>query len=289
MTTSTACLPSWHATYAPIAATLTQVVSSGVSTSGGNVQAAPADLRAAAEASLRAGGFLASGATLTQDAYTLGRYMQSEVGDRSVEEWVAVGQAGVNQAALRGVSVTTLLAYSSSSNAGYYGPIEGGYDRWASTGSDPTVATLLVGIAIDNGDIPAFNNGADDQDGLEYASSFPDPESKIDAEAAAGSYWVGQLPGVDAWSTTQWVRYGYAADSAEGQFLVARAKTWFGDRYRDGDFWRANHPIDWSSYPVCPASSGVRNVLLGIGLFAAGRLLVDLGVAVAERRGWLRR
>ncbi len=74
-------------------------------------------------------------------------------------------------------------------------------------------------------------------------------------------------------------------DSAEGSFLRARAHAWFGDRHRVGNYWRANHPIDWSSYPVCsPPSSVLQHVLLGFGIFAAGQLAVDLVGAVLRRR-----
>lgn len=124
--TRTDCYPWWHATYNALPRI---AVSSGCSTSGGNVQCSPESMRAAAEAKLRVAGYWTGNRPLSLEAYTMARYITSEVGSGSVEDQAAVGEAAINQAAKWKLKngILSLLLYRQSSahpNYGYYGPIQ---------------------------------------------------------------------------------------------------------------------------------------------------------------------
>jgi len=262
--TSTSCYPWWHAKLANAPKT---IVSSGCPTVNGNVQCDPEAMRANAEAQLAAAGYL-DGA-LTLEMYTLARYMESEVGSRSPEAQVAVGEAAVNRAKIENkASVNNILLYRqqpSSPNYGYYGPIHGGggyaapYGRWAATSRDPSVAALMTAQMILNGDTDNFNRGADDQDGLEHTGAFPDPAYKVRFEAAKGSYWVGPLPGIDHWQTFLWRKYGMKPDTEEGAALLQRGLEAVADRSRMvwGDLPLCSKPILKGKGPLIAALGGI--------------------------------
>jgi len=247
------------------------VISSGCGIDGnGNVACDPEAMRAAAEAQMATLGY---GGDLSLEGYTLARYMQSEVGSRSITERVAVGEAAVNRANLEGLgSVNDLLLYRQGPghpNYGHYGPIHGSgfsapYGRWAATSADPTLQTLLIAKLVADGDSGDFSNGADDQDGLEYQQAFPDPAAKVRIEAARGNYWVGPLPGVDHWHTFLWRHWGFGPDTEEGAALLAAGLAAVADRSRP----------DWSGLPICPkpASSRLLYVLGALGLLGGAYL-----------------
>ena len=103
---------------------------SGCATVGGMVRCDPESMRADAEAQLRAAGAIGRSDSLSQDAYSVARYIASEIGAGTTEELVAVAEAAVNQARKRGLaSVTDLLLRLSSQRTakipsyGHYGPI----------------------------------------------------------------------------------------------------------------------------------------------------------------------
>lgn len=281
--TSTACFPWWHTVLDPITKGRKYIVNSGCAVnSTGNVNCSPDSLRSAAEKTLRESGW--STAPLSLDAYTLARYMASEVGSGTAEERIAVGEAGLNRAKMRGISISQLLLGANNpDNKGYYGPIHGTsgvtsapYGRWASTSRDPTLADLLIAQWILNGTIRNFANGADDQVGMEYTAAFPDPAAKVKREAATGDYWVGPLPGVDHWHTFLFRHYGYSTSSPEGQFLLQRGLSAVANRARP----------DWSTLPTCSkASSSVAGRVIAGGLVS----VVVLGgiLLVLQRRGLL--
>jgi hypothetical protein len=295
---SSSCLPPWHAALAAVAQLGKAKVKSGCATVDGNVQCSPEDMRARAERDMVAAGWWPAGKPLSLATYTLARYMQGEVGSGTVEEAVAVGEAAVNRAALEHLprGVLDLLLYrqkTSSPNYGRYGPIhkdgdvtQHPYGRWATTSADPTVAMVVIADAVLNGDARGFNQGADDQNGMQYAAAFPNPERSIELQAAKGDYWVGPLPGVDPWHTTLYRHYGYAANSPEGRALVARANAFFGARKcgatKDGRCTRWVSTLPQQVAQPC-RSSLLRNVLVGLGVGAAvvsSFRLVDRRVAV---------
>ena len=208
------CYPPFHATFAPLAVGPQTTVFSGCAVNAqGNVACAPEAMRANAEAQLRR---LAPGlfsGSLSLDAYTLARYMQSEVGDHTIEERVAVGEAAVNQAKRRGKSILNVLLYNQGPghpNYGFYGPIHGPegvstapYQRWASTSRDPTTLTLLLANLVMTGRSNNFARGALDQWGPE--AWVKDGQTRltnfVKSLTQSNLYWVGPLPGVDHWRT----------------------------------------------------------------------------------------
>lgn len=282
MPTSTECFPWFHETYAPIAAAKQVTISSGCGVNAsGNIGCQPEAMRAAAEAKLRAAGYVSS---LSLDAYTLARYMQGEVGNGTIEERVAVGEAAVNRAKRERTTITGLLLYRQPighPNRGFYGPIHGlgtgvstaPYGRWATTAADPTLLTLLLANLVANGDTN-FANGADDQDGPEAWISQGQTalNNYVRRLAASGKYWVGPLPGVDHWRTFLQITPGIPASSVAGQALIARGI--------EALTLPARRP-QWGNLPVCSraASEGGLTWALFGGIF--------LGM-LAFTRGWFR-
>ncbi len=213
------CYPYFHNLFDDVA---NVVINSGCGIGGdGNVGCDPESMRASAEAQLAALGYPRS---LSLEAYTLGRYMHSEVGSGTIEERVAVGEAAVNRARREyGImgSVNDLLLYrqnpksacwpACAANRGKYGPIHGvgtgtstaPYGRWAATSRDPSLKSLLIADLIVSGKSFDFSNGADDQDGPEawINQGQASLTGYVQRLASKGKYWVGPLPGVDHWHT----------------------------------------------------------------------------------------
>lgn len=255
--TPTTCYPSWHATYAPLAQGTQVTVFSGCALNAqGNIGCSPESMRANAEQQLKrlAPPGLWSG-KLSLETYTLARYMQSEVGSRNVETRVAVGEAAVNQAKLRGKSILNVLLSNQGAghpNYGYYGPIHGPegvktapYKRWASTRLDPTVLTLLLADLITSGKSGNFANGADDQSDLFNRTAYPNPAGTLKTVAARGNYWVGPLPGVNHQDTFLFRKYGVAPSSPQGIALLTRGIAAVTNPT----------PPSWpATMPVCPPS-----------------------------------
>lgn len=210
------CIPWFAATYQPLLASGAgnAVLSSGCPVnSSGNAPCAPDDMRRNAEALLASKGFPMA---LSLEAYTLARYMQSEIGGASIEARVAVGEAARNRAKMEKLSqgVISLLLLRQAvghPNRGYYGPIHGigtgtstaPYGRWAATSQDPTVLTTILAILVMDGQTDNFARNADDQAGPQ--AWIPQGQAAVTAWvnslAAKGKYWVGPLVGVDQWQT----------------------------------------------------------------------------------------
>jgi len=281
--TRTDCYPWWHATYNALPRI---AVSSGCSTSGGNVQCSPESMRAAAEAKLRVAGYWTGNRPLSLEAYTMARYITSEVGSGSVEDQAAVGEAAINQAAKWKLKngILSLLLYRQSSahpNYGYYGPIHGGsvasapYDRWAATSKDPNVRTLMLADGILRGETKGFNDGAHTQWGAEY---LPNPQGLIRKQAAAGNFWIGPLPGVDHWRTLLIRDYG--KNHPDAAAMLAQGLAAYADK--------SARP-KWGDLPLC--SKGPSGLKLSgggiVGVVLAGSLalavVVYLGRSAALR------
>ena len=274
----TACWPSWHSQYSQLVAAGSATINSGCATVNGNVTCRPEDMRAQAERVM--------GVPVSLEAYTLARYMQSEVGTGTIEERVAVGEAAVNRGRLE-KGLLQLLLYRQSSghaNYGWYGPIHGGstatapYGRWAATSKDPTVGTMRLALLIMSGGSGNFNRGADDQNGLQY---YNDPEGDVRKKAAAKSYWVGPLPGVDPWHTFLYRKYGYSMTSPEGMALLNRGLNYVSQRKRVGSKWASTLPTE---NPTCTAFSG--GAIVGFFLLGSAALAgaIYAGRVVALRR-----
>lgn len=293
--TPTTCYPSWTPKYRDIIARGQTKLASGCATVDGNVQCKPEDMRAAAEAKLRAAGWWPADKPLSLEAYTLARNIQSEVGNTRLFEMVAVGEAAVNRARVeKKPSVLNILLYRQQAghpNYGWYGPVHGPkgvisapYKRWAATSADPTIAAVMVADLILSGGSGNFNNLADNQAGLQYVGAFATPEATLLRQALSGNYWVGHLPGVDPWRTTQYRHYGVSPISQSGLWLLRRSTAVFGAdaRTRVGDKWVPKEPRVWGDMPICapgaveetpielPASPGALFGYLAIGSLALG-------------------
>ena len=83
------CFPPWYARYLPFERN-TPRIASGCSTVNGNVQCKPEDMAAQASRLL--------GRPVSLEAYTLARYLASEVGSGTLAERVSVAQNAVNRA-----------------------------------------------------------------------------------------------------------------------------------------------------------------------------------------------
>ncbi len=274
------CWPWWHASFVNVPRT---TVSSGCSAdSAGNIQCDPDAMRAKAEKWLHDHGFLV-GKSLSLDTYTLARNMTSEIGSGTIEEMVAVGQAAVNQGKRHGQSPTQVLLYRTSGvpSYGHYGEIQSGSSgRWASTSQDPTLVSLLLADLITSGQAGDFNKGASDQDGLEYVSAFRDPEQTVRNYAKSRMYWVGPLPGVNPWRTTQWVHVDVAADSLVGAPLLARGLAFARARTQVGNRWV---PTVSAETIACVEGAGVSTSMKIIGGVLAGVALLGGAVWLGRR------
>lgn len=204
MATSTQCWPWWHQEFASIPQT---PIRSGCGVGGdGNVSCDPDGMRADAEIQIAALGFPRS---IDLNTYSLARTIQSEVGNGSVEEKVALGELTLNRAKREGTDANGILLYRSGNK--FYGPIHGvgtgvstaPYGRWASTSQDPTLQTLLIADLVASGQTNDFTGGADDQDGPEAWIHQGQNSLTVYVQNLArnGKYWVGPLPGIDHWRT----------------------------------------------------------------------------------------
>lgn len=281
MPTPTNCYPWFHRSSQGVQSL---TISSGCAVNGaGNIPCQPEAMRAAAEAKLRSLGYQLS---LSLNAYTLARYMQGEVGNGTIEERVAVGEAAANRARMSKTDINGLLLYRQAPghpNRGWYGPIHGigtgtstaPYGRWATTAADPTLLTLLLANLVETGATGNFAMGADDQDGPEAWISQGQTalNNYVKRLANSGKYWVGPLPGVDPWRTFLQITPGIPVSSIQGQALLARGLA---------ALQLPRRAPDWSpNLPVCdkPAGSGVLTFTVLGGLFAG---------MLAFVRGWFR-
>lgn len=291
--TPSTCWPPWHATLAPLAQGAQVTVFSGCALNDqGNIACSPESMRAAAETRLRA---LAPGlfsGKLSLEAYTLARYMQSEVGSGTIEERVAVGEAAVNQAKLRGKTVLNVLLYNQGPghpNYGFYGPIHGPtgvttapYRRWASTRLDPTVLTLLLADLVASGRSGNFARGADDQSDLFNRTAYPNPVSTLQSTAARGNYWVGPLPGVDHRHTFLMRKYGVLPTSPQGMALLARGIGAVSSSA--GPVWPVSTAVCTTSGPPGPGGDSSKGwkIAAGIaGVVGAGWLALYIAKSLA--------
>ncbi len=245
----------------------------------GNIQCAPEAMRADAEKKLQATGYWPKALDLA--TYTLARNISSEVGDRSVEEQVALAESTVNQGLLRGASsrreaaLNTALYRQPSRLYGQINNPSGGSlksGRFTATSADPTLRSILIADLVLSGNSGDFAQGADDQDGLEYQSSFPVPMNRILQYAQNGSYWVGPLPGVDHWRLTLFRKYGVSQNSPAGQALIERARAVFGSPAYSGGKVAASLRPSWpADMPICSKPTDGWLVFLGVfGTFLGG-------------------
>jgi hypothetical protein len=241
------------------------------------------------------------GTDVSLEAYTLARYLATEVGNGTVEEKIAVAQAAVNRARYveklpRGI--LDLLLYRQRPghpNYGWYGPIHGPagvatapYGRWAATSKDPTYGDIILALALVDGVFDGFNKGADDQDGLEYRNAFANPEWTVRDRGSKRRYWVGPLPGVDHWRTFLWRSLPEVApDSELGRFLIERGVA--AVRAREpatSTKWAVGNRPKWLTLPVC-GGSRVRAMAPAIGAFLFVGLGSFLAIGILGRKGGL--
>lgn len=283
--TPTTCYPSWHATFAPLVSSGQATLTSGCRVnSAGNVPCKPEVMRASAETQLaqRAPTGTFNG-KLSLDAYTLARYMQSELGSGTLEERVAIGEAAVNRAKMQNMSVSTLLLnnpVTNAANRGWYGPIHGvgtgtstaPYKRWAATSADPTVLTTLLAVLVMDGRSGNFSRGADDQDGPEYwiPQGAAALANYVRGLAAKGKYWVGPLPGVDPWKTFLQFTPGISAETLTGQLLMQQGIKALSLPAQHPD-WPASMPVCVGSSTASTSGSQTKNVVVGVAI--AGSLV----------------
>jgi hypothetical protein len=219
-------------------------------------------MRADAEAQLAGLGFPKQ---VSLNAYSLARTMQSEVGNKSIEESVALGELTRNQARKRGITSAQLLLTNNSGQA-FYGPIHGigsgvstaPYGRFAATSLDPTLLTLLLAVLVDEGETNDFIEGGIDQDGPEARISNGQDFlwNYVDGLAQRGLYWIGPKPGIDHWHT--FIQYN-PGPLENKSALVQRAK--------EALTLPAQRPSWDPNLPLCskPASS---TLLWTIGILA---------------------
>lgn len=282
MATQNDCYPWWHTTFQPLLTGPQITVPSSCGSadpSTGNIPCQPEQMRASAEAFVRARGFQI---TLSLEEYAFARYMHSEVGSGTLEERVAVGEAGLNRVKRSGKSIMQLLAPS-----GYFGPIHGsdalcaakGYNcsgksttccapfgRWAATSRDPTILSVLLAKLIVSGESNDFSRGADDQDGPEawISRGQASLDGYVRNLAANGKFWVGPLPGVDHWHTFLQFTPNALVRAASGTMLMQRGLA---------ALQLPRQRFVAPNLPACAGSAG------GAGVSGAEVALVLLGLA----------
>ena len=263
-TVGTFCYPSFHAKFAPQRSGPADqfILRSGCRVgTDGNIPCVPEALRASAEKQLQASGLWAADKPLDLATYTLARNIQSEVGNGTIEERIAVGESTVNRGKLGGLppqdAVLAVALFRQPSRL--YGQINVPgvkTGRFTSTSKDPSVLNTLLADLILSGKSGNFNLGADDQDGLEYQKYFPVPMRRVLEYARNGSYWVGPLPGVDHWKLALFRKLGLSADSPQGILLVERARQFFGNPVyaANGIVVQNLRPVWPADLPLCAAS-----------------------------------
>lgn len=221
------CYPAWYPRYLPYAQGTPTVVS-GCATVGGNVRCDPTAMAAAAAKRI--------GQRVSLEAYTLARYLASEVGNGTLAEKVCVAQDALNRvryAEPRTRTVTALLLYRQAAghpNRGFYGPIHQGedspYGRWAATSRDPTIGDIMIALGVLSGDIdPWFSKGADDQLGPSaLRARGNDPVVSVRNHGVnKRQYWVGPIYGINPWTTFQYRTMPEVnPTSSVGQALILR-------------------------------------------------------------------
>lgn len=235
MPTPTNCYPWWHAPLTKLASQpgmktsdgKDRIVPSGCGMdSTGNVPCSPATMRATSETWLAQNmpaALATIGGHLGQDVYTFARYMHSEVGSGTIEERIAVGEAGFNQLKARGglSAIGRMLTPN-----GKYGAIhvpaarcaaEGCKScncdkRWAATSRDPSIIAIVLAHFVLTGQSDGFAGKAETQWGPEALKNADGTymgsgttrakvESFVRYAASEKLFWVGPLPGVDPWHT----------------------------------------------------------------------------------------
>jgi hypothetical protein len=293
MATSSFCYPPFHTTFAPLVGGRADAfLNSGCGFVGADIACPPETMRASAERQLQASGLWPANKPLDLGTYTLARNIQSEVGSSTVEERVALGESTVNQGLRRGATTRSDAANRAALFAQpshLYGLINApgggsaGTGRFTSTSADPTILTTLLADFIINGQSGNFAQGADDQDGLEFRSSFAIPMNRVLQYASSGSYWVGPLPGVDHWRLSLFRNFGFSSSSPQGLFLIERARAVFGNPVYEGNrVAQSMRPVWPANLPICTATdtapstgrSGFANFMIGM---AAVGGLVGLG------------
>lgn len=276
------CWPWFHAPYTALAAEgwPNKIVPSGCGKAGpdGNVPCSPESMRAKSEAWLASNhpDVLAQiGGTLTLELYTYARYMHSEMGNGTVEERVAVGEALRNRSKM-GRTIYQLLTPS-----GFYGPIhasdswcaEHGYDctgkrpntccapykRWAATSREPSVMTIMLAHLVVSGQSNDFTGGADDQAAVNTTSW-------VKYLGKQREYWVGPLAGVDHRKTFLVRKVDTVTNAVAGKALLERGMAAIGQP-----------PVWPPASDVCRKQSGVTAVLTS--RTAQSFLLASLGLA----------
>lgn len=269
-TSSAFCYPPFHATFAPlVGGAAERVLSSGCGFVGADIACPPETMRANAERQLQASGFWPAGKALDLGTYTLARNIQSEVGSSTVEERVALGESTVNQGLRRGATTRSDAANKAALFAQpshLYGLINNpsggsaGTGRFTSTSADPTILTTLLADLVISGRSGNFSQGADDQDGLEFHSSFAIPMNRVLQYALqyanSASYWVGPLPGVDHWRLSLFRHFGFSASSPQGILLIERARQFFGNPVYEGNrVAQSMRPVWPANLPICAGGS----------------------------------
>lgn len=208
----------------------------------------PESLRAHAEGVLRELGLLDRyfEGRLTLDAYSLARNIASEQGRGTPEERVALAQSTMGRARLRGTSVTGVILNGKPTYGRIHGFFPGGKlptsgtpesrceittrpGFFTSSSQSPTVADLLIAQFVLFGGAEDFARGADNQAALglrrtpdDRANDRPAGGTWLLSKARERSYWIGDLPGVDAQALTLFrVDKDVSPDSAEGQRRIA--------------------------------------------------------------------
>lgn len=291
------CWPWFHQIYADLAAQAwtKATIPSGCSTNynTGDITCSPESMRAAAEAWLARNApqaLVHIGGRLALEVYTFARYMHSELGGGTIEERVAIGEAGLHRAKRSGRSISQLLM-----PRGYYGPIHAPdyiceakglncagksghccapYGRWAATSRDPSVMAILLAHLIVTGESRNFSRDADDQDGPEAWVSGGQTAltNYVRKLANSGKYWVGPLAGVDHWKTFLQFTPDLATRALRGNELLQRGIA---------ALTLPRRSPSWGSLPLCnkPMSTG-QTFFLAMAGIAAGVLA---GTWVARR------
>lgn len=232
----------------------------------------PEGMRVEAEAQMQQLGLADS---ISLDEYSLGRAITSEVGDYRPEQAMCLALLNIKQAQRRGITVSALVMLGHGYGYGA-GPdhIRG---TWESSSASPTVAALLVAKLALSGNFDDFANGADDQNGPDVwvpsgTAGGPGWQKLVDDINNAAhyhhAYWVGQIPGVNPWTTIMY-RTDMSIDpnGPDGQALIQAAL----DAYQTS---KAEYNAIIDAMPICDSildNPLFKNLLLfgmiGVGMW----------------------